>query len=191
MKLDEVATKDEKGKACKIYSYSAPDHYQEVKLRLYTDGTFYYTLNTFNQNLFSEGKWIKKNTILLLNSTIQDGKVPIEINYDINENQVKDKFPVGVVKNSKGEEMPDGLVCINNDLIKCAPSYALCDFSFDQIDRIKVVFENGLTSAWIKIQNTGFKMITPIVKTQFLLRDYFQLINEKYIFTHKYIKNLR
>jgi hypothetical protein len=186
--MRKLTDEDKKNKVHKAYEYNATDHYAVIKLCLYQDGTFYYTLNTFNQAVFSKGKWVQKDDTLILANGIKKGHVPIKLSYSNDSSALINGFKVAIVKNLKGEEMPDGLVAINNDSNICLPSYGgMCRSDYTSIDSIKIVFENGLTSEWLKIDNR-YKQIIPVVQTNFLISSYMVFDNEKYLIQKTVLK---
>jgi hypothetical protein len=89
-------------------------------------------------------------------------------------------FKIGILKNLKGQKMEDAMVGINNDSLLCMPSEGICDSNFKSIDSIKIIFENGFSSKWIKISNYKYKKIIPIVQTNFLLSSYIDLDSKRY-----------
>ena len=175
----------------RIYEYDAIGHYLKINLTLYKNGHFKYELSAFNRNLFSEGKWgISKDT-LTLNSNLKNGHIPIELKYINDSPKLINGFKIGVVQNKKGVDMEDGLVAVNNDTIKCTPSYGLCDYEFKSIDSIRVYFENGLTASWIKVNKQPYTQIIPVILVDFKLDSYEVLDNVKYLVKRKSIKSFR
>ena len=174
-----------------MYEYNATGHYLKINLTLYKNGHFKYELSAFNRNLFSEGKWgISKDT-LTLNSDLKNGHIPIELKYINDSTKLINGFKIGVVQNKKGVDMDDALVAVNNDTIKCTPSYRLCDYEFKSIDSIRVYFENGLTASWIKVNKQPYTQITPVVLVDFTLDSYEILDNVKYLVKRKSIKSFK
>ena len=178
--MRKLTAKDKINKVHSAYEYNATDHYTVIKLCLYENGTFYYTLKGFNQDIFSKGKWVQKGNTLVLTNSIRNGDIPIKLSYSKDSSVLINGFKVGIVKNLKGEEMPDGLVAINSDSVKCAPSYGICDYGYSSIDSIKVIFENGLSSEWIKVSNKDYVQIIPVVQTNFLISSYMPFDSRKY-----------
>jgi hypothetical protein len=102
-----------------------------------------------------------------------------------------DNFKVGVVRNLKNQEMVDGMVAINNDSIMCAPSLAVCDYNYSSIDSIKIVFENGMYSKWLKVNVRDYKLIQPVVQTTFQISKYLVFDNVKYLVLKSSIKPVK
>lgn len=188
LEMLELTDKDKENNVYRAYEFNAKDHFAVIKLWLYQDGNFYYTLNTFYQDVFSRGKWVQCGDILILTNSIQNGHLPVELSYSNDSSALINGFEVGIVKNLKGEEMPDGLVAINNDSIWCAPSYGICDYNYSSIDSIKIIFENGLKSEWIKVANKDYVQIIPIVQTNFLISSYMVFDTEKYLIQESILK---
>ena len=162
---------DKKNNTLSSYEYNATDHYMVIKLLLYRDSTFQFTLSSFNRDLFSEGKWTEKDSTLILRSYLSRENIPVNILYSDSLNRINN-FKIGVIKNLKGEEMPDALALINNKSIKCIPSYGICNNDFESIDSIKIYFESGPSSKWLQIEKSKYSQIIPIVQVNFLISNY-------------------
>lgn len=172
--LGKLTAKNKKDRVLSVYEYVSPPH-GRGQLLLYQNGTFYYrhSVAMQSEDVFSRGRWFKKGDTLVLDNAIKNGQIPVKLSYSMDSSQLLDGFSVGVVKNVKGEEMPDGLVAINRDSNICLPSYGgMCREKYKSIDSIKVVFENGLTTGWLKIADRPFVLVTPVVQTNFLLSNY-------------------
>lgn len=124
-------------------------------------------------------KWRQNGNLLELKSIIPTNNVPVKLSFS-DTTQLLAGFRIGIVKNLKGEEMPDGLVAINHDSLLCAPSHALCDQDFKSIDSIKVVFENGFSSQWLHVNRKEIRKVTPVIQTTFLISSYVALDNKSY-----------
>jgi hypothetical protein len=57
----------------------------------------------------------------------------------------------------------------------------MCGEKYKSIDSIKVVFDNGLTSGWLKIADRPFVLVTLIVQFNFLLSNYMVYDQEKFL----------
>lgn len=190
--LGKLTAKNKKERVRSVYNYVSPPH-GRGELLLYQNGTFYYrhSVAMQNEDVFSRGTWFKKGDTLVLDNAIKIGQIPIQLSYSMDSSQLLDGFRVGVVKNLKGEEMPDGLVAINRDSNICLPSYGgMCREEYKSIDSIKVVFENGLSSGWLKIADRPFVLVTPIVQTNFLLSNYLVYDQKKFLFDKTSLKRL-
>jgi hypothetical protein len=136
-------------------------------------------MKTFNKDVFSSGKWSKKNDILIIKSLIQKNSVPLKLVYSNDTSGMINNFKIAVVRNKKGELMTDGLLRINSDSVQCLPMAGFCVGNYASIDSVKVVFENGMSSQWLKIEDKKSNKIMPIVQTDFLISSYMPL-NRRY-----------
>ena len=170
---------DKKNGAFRKYVYECSDSYCYISLTLYKTNKFRYVLKTFNRNVFSTGKWSRNNDTLILQSFIQRNTVPVKLIYSNDTTGLINNFKIAIVRNNRGELMTDGMIKINSDSIQCLPLGGFCDRVFTSIDSIKVFFENGLTSGWIKVANNGFSKLIPVVQIDFLISSYI-LINRRY-----------
>jgi len=170
---------DTKNNLLSSYEYNAADHYMVIKLLLYRDSTFQFTLSSFNRDLFSEGKWTEKDSSLILRSYLSRENIPVKLLYSDSLNRINN-FKIGVIKNLKGEEMPDALALINNKSIKCIPSYGICNNDFKSIDSIKIYFESGPSSKWLQIEKSKYSQIIPIVQVNFLISNYMFFEDRKF-----------
>lgn len=190
--LTKLTAKDRKDGVQSTYTYVSPPH-GEGQLLLYKNGTFYYSHSVAMQSedMFSQGNWFKKGDTLILDNAIKNGHVPIQLSYSMDSTHLLDSFRIGVVKNLKGDEMPDGLVAINRDSNICLPSYGgMCREQYKTIDSIKVVFENGLSSGWLKIEDRPFALVTPVVQTSFPITFYMVFDQQKYLIGKRSLKPL-
>ena len=130
-----------------------------VQLLLKTDGTFLYNKNTSADQQISEGKWVLKKEYITLNSTLQKNNIPIKLNYGNNGDFVDD-LNIAVVKNIRNLPLTDAFVFVNNDSTKCLPLMGRCNCLFKTIKKVKVVFENGLSSKWISVKKKKPQNIT-------------------------------
>lgn len=161
------------------YEFDCPDSYCEIRLVLFKDYTYTYSLKTFNRDVFSNGKWSRKKDTLIIKSFIQKDNVPVKLTYSNDTAGRINSFKVAIVRNKKGQLMTDGLVKINCDSILCLPMMGGCIGRYESIDSLKIVFENGMSSKWLKIGAKDFNKVTPIVQTDFLISSYDPL-NRRY-----------
>jgi len=152
------------------FIHRASHSYGIVSLVLKKDSTYFYSANTFTKHELSEGKWTIKRELLVLESSIQIDNVPAAISNETNGKFVNN-FDVAVVKNIKNELLTEAFVLINNDTIKCLPVIGQCNASFGKINRVKIVFENGMSSKWLNIMNDTRK-IQLTVLTDIPIRNY-------------------
>ena len=157
------------------YAYECSDSYCEITLTLYKDNNYKYEVKSFMRDVFSSGKWTKKNNILIINSFIQKNEVPVKLVYSNDTSGMIKNFPISIVKNKKNELLLDGLVRINNDSLQCLPMSGVCIGDYKSIDSLKIVFDNGLSSRWLKVENKNFKKIIPVVQTDLSISSYIPL----------------
>ena len=169
------------------FSYSASDSYGVINLILMKDSTFLYSVNTNVHHEISEGKWTMSKNILTLESTFQTDNVPAEISCESNR-RFADSANIAIVENIKHELLTDAFVLVNEDSIKCLPMIANCSSSFEKINRVKVVFENGMSSKWIPVKD-GEKRIAIIVLTDISIRNYI-VISERFKLDGNYLRKL-
>ncbi|MEC5145471.1 hypothetical protein [Chitinophaga sp. 212800010-3] len=167
----DLITKSDRTKGISFkFSYSAKDSYGVVSLILNKDSTFSYSSNTFATHEISEGKWKMSKGLLILESTLQMDNIPTGISYGGNRKFV-DSFDIAVIENIKYELLTDTFVVVNNDTIKCLPMIGKCNSLFEKIDRVKIVFENGMSSKWIPVKFNERK-ITLTVLTDVPISNY-------------------
>jgi hypothetical protein len=172
---------EKKNKVICAYEYNGSGHYSFIKLLLYENGDFYYSIYSANQNIFSEGKWSKKGKVLYLTSSIQNNNLPVDLTYSTDTSKIIGGLRVGIIKNAKGQELNEGMVRINNDTTKCVPAWGICTGIYKTIDSIKIYFGNGISSKWIKVDKKDWELIIPIVKVDFSIPSYMTLNNRKYL----------
>ena len=178
---------DKKNNLLSSYEYNATDHYMNIKLLLFKDSTFQFTLNSFNRDLFSNGKWTERDSTLILKSNLNSENIPIKLIYSDSVNGISN-LKIGVIRNLVGEEMPDALALVNNKSIKCIPSYGICNKEFETIDSIKIFFESGPSSKWLQIEKSKYSQIIPIVEVNFLISNYMFFEDRKYRILNSSIK---
>ena len=181
LSICKLSDTDKKNNIIRKYEYTARDHYGIIKLSLFANSTFWYELSTFRRELFSEGIWIQKKDSLILNSYITNRHIPIKLIYSNDSSTLIGGFKIGIVRNLTGDYLKDGMININNDSIKCVPEGGFCTAAYASFDSIKVVFENGLYSDWIKVEEKKYAQIIPVIQTKFPLSSYQALDNQKYL----------
>ena len=175
----ELKEDDQKNNVLSFYEYEASDHYMIIRLWLYKDSNFYFTLSSFNRDVFSEGKWHQKDDTLTLNSSLEQDNIPVNLSYTDSTNR-KNNFKIGEIRNLKGKEMVDGLVAVNDRSNTCIPSYRICNNQLNSIDSIKIVFESGPSSKWLKISRQNYSQIIPVVQVNFMISNYQFFDNRKF-----------
>ena len=184
----KLLTKDDSNKrVLSKFSYSASDSYGVINLILMKDSTFLYSVNTNLHHEISEGKWTMSENILKLESTFQTDNVPVEIRCE-NNRQFVDSANIAIVENVRHELLTDAFVLVNEDSIKYLPMIAKCSGSFEKINRVKVVFENGMSSKWIAVKE-GERRIAITVLTDISIRNYI-VINERFRLDGNYLRKL-
>lgn len=174
------ATKEDiKSGISKKYEYSDSDSYGIIKLVLFKDGTFNYQSQTFNATLESRGKWRIYKRIISLSSSVSERDVPIKLLYQ-DSGILNIPFRILIPRNLKGDNIKECTVKINNDSTECDPNTGLCVGHYYKINRIKIVFENGMQSKWMNISGE-FNAIIPIVQVNFDLMRYKPISNMKYL----------
>src|SRR5947207_8272440 len=157
----KLLKEDSTNKVSERFESHAPGGYAGSELLLKNDNSYEYKVGTDLSNQFSSGTWKKKGKFLILNSSIQKDGLPIKIAYGSNGTFEKD-FRIAVIKNIKGDFIP-GFVLVNNDSNKCDPSLGFCNESFDKINRVKVLLENGMSSKWIEVEKPSEKIILTLM----------------------------
>lgn len=160
------------------FGYSAADSYGVIGLMLKKDSTYFYSLNTAGIYDVSEGKWSMYKDVLTLESTLQMDNIPAKISYD-EGGTFADSFNVAIVKNIKNELLTDAFVLINNDSVKCLPMTGDCIGSFERIERVKILFENGMSSKWMTVKE-GAKKIQLTVLTDTFIGNYHVMHHQKF-----------
>lgn len=179
LKKHKLDREDVKKGVWAYYEYREKDSYGYVGLQLFKNGAYQYKVETAGYSSFSKGKWIMKNKVLLLTSDIKKNDLPVKLNYLI-DSPVNASFKISIVKNLKDELLTDAFVYINNDSLQCLPLTETCLGTYDKIDRIKVVFENGMRSKWIKVEHKVYKQLQPVLQLDFNISSYEAIDSEKY-----------
>lgn len=155
------------------YNFLTSDKLVGQTLTLYKDHSYLLEQGGDAGDYFSKGKWIQKNGVLELVSSLDTANLPIKLIY---RTSVADSFSknlkVEMVQNLKGESLPDAFININSDTVLCTPFMGQCIGSYTSIDSIRVVFENRFTSRWIKIEPREFVAILPVLQLDFAINRY-------------------
>jgi len=182
-----VHTKNDKKKGIFLkFNNATKDDYFGVNLTLKKDGTFSYNIYTCIIRETSEGKWKMLKDLLILESTFQMDNIPVEISYEKNRNFV-DSFDIAIVENMRHELQTDVFVLINNDTTKCLPMIGSYNGLFEKINRVKIMFENGMSSKWITVKE-GERKITLTVMTDARIRNYVVMNRLKFKLEGKYLR---
>lgn len=149
-----------------------------VQLTLKFNRTYLYTLNFMGWNEISEGRWKIAGNTLTLTSSIQKDDIPIKVSYDTSGDFV-DSFNIAVVKNLNNEPITEAFVVVNNDSTKCLPLAGGCSQEFDRLKRVKVLFENGLSSQWVHVRK-GKRKVQVTVLTALPMANYLPMLNKTF-----------
>ncbi|MBC9914026.1 hypothetical protein [Chitinophaga varians] len=174
-----VPTADDKRNGVVLkFGYSATDSHGVIWLILKKDSSYFYSLNTAGLYKVSEGKWSIYKDVLTLESTLQMDNIPAKISYD-QSGTFADSFNVAIVKNIKNELLTDAFVLINSDSIKCLPMIGDCNGSFERINKVKILFENGMSSKWMMVKE-GAGKIQLTVLTDTFIGNYHVMHHQKF-----------
>lgn len=160
------------------YEFNA-DYFGEILL-LYNDGRFKYSESSCLFSFYSTGRWKMADKILVLDSDIKKGAVPASISYSNDTTDIFESSRFGIVKNRKGEPLTSAFVNINVDSVQCFPAYGSCAGSYKTIDSVRLKFENGFTSKWMKVLNRPEQYILIRVETDLEIESYTSFDNAKF-----------
>jgi len=163
-----------------------------AKLTLFKNATFTYEENATN-HIFSGGKWINKNDVIVLNSEIDSNEVFVKLLYfdsdtvrtyyeeaqnsQMNAPLYRTKFQVPI--NLKGSPFPDSRIFVNNDSSYCFPFFDTCVGEVSSFNKIKIDFGDGFKTKWIMLNNRHFKRLLIVAQYSFLFNDYLAFRNYK------------
>ena len=173
------------------YRYVEKGSYGIITLLMFKNGNFEYEMKSFNRDRVSKGKWKRAKDLIILQSNFKTSKVPVNIAYSSDKSMRINGCKFNAVKNLKGEEITDAMIKINNDTIQCLPSYGSCYGNYTSIDSIKITFENGMSSEWIKISYCETKQIVITVEMDFLPAVYFPFDKLKYKVGKNFLKPIK
>jgi len=168
------------------YEYNATDSYGNISLFLNNDKTYTYRQTSFAINDTSEGKWEISKDQLILKSTLQKNNIPVQISYGTN-GDFTGSLNIAVVKNIAKQNLTDATVLVNNDTIECLPLTGQCTGSFESIKKVKVVFENGLSSEWICIKKGETKILLTVL-SEISIENYIVMDDKKFKIEDNYLK---
>lgn len=163
------------------YQWESTDgHVAVVDLFLLWDKTFEYSIASNVHNAYSIGHWKADGEMVILNSDFQKGTLPIKVSYRQRDSSDSNVKKLAFVKDLNEKPLPYAFVYINNDSTSCMDGDLFCIGQYQQIDRVKVVFENnGPSSKWFNISPyDGLIQITVLTKLN--LQRYIILENRKY-----------
>jgi hypothetical protein len=184
----ELLTKNDKKNGIFLkFNYSSSNVYGSISLILKADGTFSYDINTCITHEISEGRWKMIKDLLILESTFQMDNIPVEISNEKNR-QFVDSFDIAVVENTRHELLTDVFVLINNDTTKCLPIIGSYNGLFEKISRVKILFENGMSSKWMTVN--GERKVALTVLTDASIRNYVVMNRRRFKLEGKYLKTL-
>jgi hypothetical protein len=79
-------------------------------------------------------------------------------------------------------------VLINNDTTKCLPIIGSYNGLFEKINRVKILFENGMSSKWMTVN--GERKVALTVLTDASIRNYVVMNRRRFKLEGKYLKTL-
>jgi hypothetical protein len=135
-----------------------------AELILFKSGKYIFNNGVCMGDFYSEGIWKRKGDKYILNSSLQQNALPIELVYLNDTVGSSGSFPLKIVKDSKGDQLIDAMVFINNDSNSCAPDMESCIGSYEKIDRVRITF-SGLSSKWVSVENKPYRYLQIILKT--------------------------
>lgn len=135
------------------YEYRSEEGFWGKSLLLFKNGRYKYTSGGCLQSFFSEGRWAVIDKVMVLNSDVKENDVPVSVSYTNDTSDIVNAFKFGIVRNRKGDLMTDAFVNINADSVKCLPIAGGCGGTYNRIDSVRLIFENGFTSRWMGIEN--------------------------------------
>lgn len=169
------------------YEYEAQGSYGAISLTLKKNNTYTYRQASFAINDTSEGKWEISKNHLILKSSLQKNNIPVQISYGT-DGDFADSSNIAVVKNIAKQPLTDATVLVNNDSIECLPLTGQCTGSFESIKKVKVVFENGLSSEWICVKKGETKILLTVL-SEMPIENYVVMNNKKFKIEGNYIRS--
>jgi len=139
------------------YEHPQGESFVWATLLLKKDGTYRYRMGACVESYLSEGRWKRTGKTVALESFLQKDNIPAEICYEGNST-IKVDSNVIDVENSLQHLVFGAYVLVNGDSVKCLASMGLCNGSFTTIDSVKLQYENGMSSAWMKVQGKHRKI---------------------------------
>ena len=176
-----------------LHIYSGGNFEVLNQLILYKDKSFYYQYKHLGYDIFSRGKWIRKDDVFILNSDVDSNNVPVKFVF-FNTDTVKtyydttlykDSFPpiyhtkFQVPVNLKAEPLFDAIIYINKEVNYCFPFFDTCVGNTEKIEKVKVNFGNGFKSKWLPINVSDFRRSLCIAQVDFLFANYVSYKNYK------------
>lgn len=169
------------------FEYYPKDDFAGCELILKKDGTYSYGQHACVSSSKSEGRWTIHQQVLTLESTLQQDNIPVLLS---NEGGVfVDSSKIAIVRNNRNELLTDAFVLVNSDTVKCLPYAGMCVGSFEKINRVKVLFENGMSSKWIPVE-AGRDRVSLIVLTDEQIAVYMVMHNRRFKMRGRYLKSL-
>lgn len=140
------------------YDYGLAEEGGEILL--YLNGTYAYSAaKNIIGKVFNSGSWIISHHVLVLTSTLGEGRLPLLVEY-VDDTNAAPKTKLQWVHNAKGEMVEEAFVAINHDSISCSPLMDTCLGRYTSIDSLKVwVGNTGCSSRWVKIKSGGYQQL--------------------------------
>ncbi|RAJ73461.1 hypothetical protein CLV59_11313 [Chitinophaga dinghuensis] len=156
--------------------------YVQISLILYRDSTYVYRLRDCMTTLRSAGKWQQGKGKLILESSLKkESPVPVEVRYGASGKYI-DSCDIAIVEDSDAAYLPIAHLLINNDSTECFPSVGKFNGSYSSINRVKVLFENGMVSSWVPVK-AGTRKVSLRVLTDVPIREY--EVMDKWVYQFK------
>lgn len=178
--IQKLTSADIKSGVEKKYFWQEEHAYGEIHLILFNNQRFRFSVNKFIGTEGCEGNWIEDGGVISLTSDIQKASVPIQVICNDDTTGRVNGFAISVIKNLKGADLLDELVCVNQDSIKCDPALGQCNASYKSVDSIKVIFSNGMSSKWVILNNKQGMQVHIVVQTNCAISSYIILSDQKY-----------
>jgi hypothetical protein len=177
----QLTREDIRNKVQYHYRYELePVAYNIVDILLFKDHSFQFASAGCMASRYSTGYWKKSKDTLILNSDIQMHDLPISISYRQRDSSDVNIKRIGFLKDSTGKVIDYAFIYINNDSTSCTDGDLMCIGEYENIDSVKVQFENGgISSKWVPIRS--FNGILQVkIDTNKDLREYMVLTNNRY-----------
>lgn len=183
----KLSKKDTSNGVVRKYEYKPRDSHDFTVLMLFKNGKYYYEEKSLTKVLFNEGNWKLSNGVLDLTDNLNKVNLPVGL-ICMSKSDTANSFKIQIIRNLKGEYLTDGFVYINNDSNQCLPLTGTCLGEYENIDSIKVVFENGFKSKWIPVPCRDYKQLLLILQTELLMSTYTALRNNRFQVFKSYLK---
>ncbi|WP_143087744.1 hypothetical protein [Chitinophaga sp. YR627] len=120
-----------------------------------------------------------------MKSTLQKNNIPVILSAEEGRHFANGSV-IALVENQEKKLLQDVIISVNEDSIKCLPAMEMYNEKIGKIHRVKVGFENGMSSEWISIPN-GQQCIALTVLNNDDISNYFILDNQRFRWKGKYL----